>query len=244
MSTIAAPEQNAARKPKTRIARFALPQIDANSALLPPDKWILSTAWDFLKNNKSLHKTMGRLAGFAGLGLVALGAGIAGAAMVFPAVLPLVATAVATLALAGFAGVKAKQQVDLFKKETLKELKEHIGKKYLEYKMAELKAAWQRKAEARAKEKAAQKADATNAQQAPPPSTAAALTPAPEAPVTKPEAPAEKNPTEKSAEKPAAGFGSWMLKKAMEKAQKKPAEPPKPEGGTSAAAKTPAPPQP
>lgn len=230
-----APAAETAAKPKTRIARFALPQIDANSALLPSDKWIIDTAKGFLKTNKSLHKTAGKIIGFSLLGLAALGAGVAGAVLLLPAALPVAGVALASAAVTGFSGFKVHKQVKVFKTETLKELREHIGKKYLEYKMAELKAAWQRKADERARAKAAQKAAAA-AQQ-----TATPAAPAPTAEPAKPSlgvAPPAAKP-----DKPDGGFGSWMLKKAMEKAQKKPQgeTPQAPDAGKPAAPKPPQP---
>jgi len=233
-----APAADLPAKPKTRIARFALPQIDANSALLPSDKWIIDTAKEFLKTNKSLHKTAGKIAGFSALGLLGLGAGIAGAILLLPATLPVAGIALAAAAVTAFSGFEVHKQVKVFKTETLKELREHMGKKYLEYKMAELKAAWQRKADERARAKAAQKAAAA-AQQA--------AAPTPESTAPKPSLtvvpPAEK-PADKTAPKPEGGFGNWMLKKAMEKAQKKPDATPKTPPSDKPATDKPAAPKP
>lgn len=230
-----APAAETAAKPKTRIARFALPQIDSNSALLPSDKWIIDTAKGFLKTNKSLHKTAGKIIGFSLLGLAALGAGVAGAVLL-PAALPVAGVALASAAVTGFSGFKVHKQVKVFKTETLKELREHIGKKYLEYKMAELKAAWQRKADERARAKAAQKAAAAAQQTATPAAPAPTAEPAKPSLVVVP--PAAK--PDKPAAKPEGGFGSWMLKKAMEKAQKKP-QGEAPDAGKPAAPKPPQP---
>ncbi|TAL37272.1 MAG: hypothetical protein EPN97_05445 [Alphaproteobacteria bacterium] len=139
---------------KTRIARLLLPQIDANSALLPPDRWILRTAYEFVKGNKSFHNTMGRAAIYAGGGLGAIIAGTVGAILLFPLALPMAAAGLAALGAALFAGFRAKKHFEKFKEETLPELRKEVGKKYLDYKMNEIKAAWQQKLEERRKKKA------------------------------------------------------------------------------------------
>lgn len=148
----------AAAQPKTkqqysRIARWLLPQIDAHSALLPPDKWILKTAYQFVKDNKSFHDTMGRAAVYAGGGLLAAIAGTVGAIVLFPLALPMAAAGIAALGTALFAGFRAKHHFDKFKEQTLPELRAEVGKKYLDYKMSELKAAWQRNLDERRKQR-------------------------------------------------------------------------------------------
>jgi hypothetical protein len=139
---------------KTRIARLLLPQIDANSALLPPDRWILRTAYEFVKDNKSFHNTMGRAAVYAGSGLGALVAGTVAAVILFPFALPMAGAGLAALGAAWFAVHKAKQHFEKFKQETLPELRNEVGKKYLEYKMNEIKSAWQQKLDERRRKKA------------------------------------------------------------------------------------------
>ena len=185
-----------------------LPQIDPNSALLPPDKWIKSTAWDFIKNSKSLHQTVGKAAGFAALGLAAIGTGIT-AAVMLPLALPLAGAALATLGITAFSGLKIRQQLKVFKAETLPELQKHVGKKYVEYKMSEMRAAWNKKAE----ERKAQKAAAAKPE-----------TPKAEPVVEAPKPIATPVPAPANDEKPANlgnTLGNWMLKKALELAAKK-----------------------
>jgi hypothetical protein len=152
--TAATADQQKANLKKTRIARLLLPQIDANSALLPPDKWIIRTAYDFIKGNKSLHDTIIRTLSYAGGGLGAVIGGVVGAVVLFPAALPMAAVGIAALGVAAFAGFRAKHHFGRFMKETLPQLRTEVGKKYLDYKVSELKAAWQRNLEERRKKKA------------------------------------------------------------------------------------------
>jgi hypothetical protein len=215
------------RKPKTRLAHLLLPQLDANSALLPPDRWILRTAMDIVRRNESFHSTIGRAAAYAGGGFAALAAGGV-AAVLLAATLPLVGTlaiASASLGAAVFAGVKARQYVQRFKSDTLPLLRGEIGKKYLEYKAGEIKAAWQRNLDKRRQKQAEKKSAAK------PVETAPAEKP-PQKPV------AEKKPQNPASNAGALGkslgdaFGAWAKKKAEERAkkteQKPPDAPPKP----------------
>ncbi|MDE1151308.1 MAG: hypothetical protein PW788_02130 [Micavibrio sp.] len=221
MAPVANPQkEDTVKKPATRIARLMLPQVDPNSALLPPDTWIKKTAWDFIKSSKSLHRTAGKAALYAGVGLAGLATAVTGMVMFIPAA-PLIAVIVAaTSAVVVAAASEAVQkQVKVFKKETLPELQQHVGRKYLEFKMAEMKAAWQRKADERAKEKAAQKAAAAEkAAAAKPAETAAPVTPVTTS-TSATTVPAPQTP--KSTGGNGGGLGGWMLKKAMEKAAQK-----------------------
>lgn len=197
-------------KKKTRIAQMMLPQVDPNSALFPPDEWIKKTSWAVLRDSKNFHRSAGGIAGFGAAALATIGIGIAGALAV-TGVVPVVAVAAATLGIAGFFAKKTADFVKRFKTETVPELKMEIGKKYVEYKMSEMKAAFdknraalaaKRKAEAEAK--AAQKPD----------------TPKVEAPVAA--APvAEKKETPAPAKDGKGALGSWLLKTALDQAQKK-----------------------
>lgn len=249
MSTTATQEQAEdtaaqARRKATRLARFFarhfLKDMDENSALLPPDRWIIESVRDFARTNESFRKTIGRAAGFAGGALLALGAGVAGAVMAFPSLVPLAAVGLVALAATAFLGKKAHDNLNLFKAETLPELRRDMGKKYLEFKMGELKAAWQRKMDARQKQKEAEKAQKQAA--APKPAAAKPAAKKEEAPVqakpADPPAPETREnqavaaPVAKKPEEPktiGGTIGNWVLKKAMEQAQKrkdKGAEPP------------------
>lgn len=241
---------------KTRIARLLLPQIDANSALLPPDRWILRTAYEFVKDNRSFHNTMGRAAIYAGSGLGAVIAGTVAAVLLFPLALPMAAAGLAALGAAFFAGRKSKQHFEKFKAETLPELRKEVGKKYLDYKMNEIKAAWQQKLEERRKKKAETATKPKTPEKQPEakkpeekkPETSAAVTPNPQ-PAATTEKPAS---PPKSGEKKSLGSAfAEMAKKIAEERAKKLLEkkdavkkdgeqkPPQPE-----APKPPAPPQP
>ncbi len=199
----AATAEPQAKKQKTRIARLLLPQIDANSALLPPDKWILKTAYEFVKDNKSFHNTIGRAAIHAGLGFGALIAGAVGAVMLFPLALPMAAAGAAALGAAILSGFRAKHHVGRFMTETLPGLRGEVGKKYLDYKMSELKAAWQRNLDERRKKKAETKKDAP-AQKAPEQAKSEAKKPEVKQDAPKPETAAQPAPQPAATDKQAA----------------------------------------
>jgi flagellar biosynthesis GTPase FlhF len=251
----AAEQQKTTPRPKTRIARILLPQIDANSALLPPDKWILRTAFDFIKGNKSLHDTIIRTAAYAGAGLTAVVAGVVGAVVLFPLALPMAAVGLAAVGAAAFSGFRAKFHFERFKKETLPELRNEVGKKYLDYKMSELKAAWQRNLDERRKKKAEAKTNAAPKEEkkAEAPQPEVKKEPAPAATNDK-TAVAEKAPEKKPAEKKSLGsaFGELARKLAEERTKKllqqkqdtdakKNDTPPKPEAAAPKDAKPPQP---
>lgn len=216
-----------APKKKTRIAQMMLPDVDPNSALFPPDQWIKDTAWAFIRDNKSFHRTTGGIAGFGIAALTTVGIGIAGAFAVTGA-LPVVAVAAATIGIAGFFAKKTADFVKRFKTETFPELKMDIGKKYVEYKMSELKAAFdknraalaaKRKAEAEAKA-AAPKVETPKAETQP------AEIKKVEAPVAAAPVPEKKEaPTASGKGAPASGgknvIGNWLLKTALDQANKK-----------------------
>lgn len=193
-------------KKKTRIAQMMLPQVDPNSALLPPDQWIKDTSWAFIRDNKSFHRTTGGIAGFGFAALATVGVGIAGALAV-TGVVPVVAVAAATLGIAGFFAKKTADFVKRFKTETFPELKIEIGKKYVEYKMSELKSAFDKNRAALA---AKRKAEAEAKAAAP-----KVETPVVAAPV------AEKKETPAPAKDGKGALGNWLLKTALDQAQKK-----------------------
>ncbi len=193
-------------KKKTRIAQMMLPQVDPNSALFPPDEWIKKTSWAFIRDNKSFHRTTGGIAGFGVAALATVGIGIAGALAV-TGVVPVLAVAAATLGIAGFFAKKTADFVKRFKTETFPELKIEIGKKYLEYKMSEMKAAFDKNRAALA---AKRKLEAE----------AKAAAPKVEAPVAA--APVvEKKETPAPAKDGKGALGNWLLKTALDQAQKK-----------------------
>ncbi len=196
-------------KKKTRIAQMMLPQVDPNSALFPPDEWIKKTSWAVLRDNKGFHRSAGGMAGFGVATLATIGIGIAGALAV-TGVVPVVAVAAATLGIAGFFAKKTADFVKRLKTETIPELKMEIGKKYVEYKMSEMKAAFDKNRAALA---AKRKAEAEAKAAAPKIATPQVETPAVAAPV------AEKKETPAASGKGA--LGNWLLKTALDQAQKK-----------------------
>ncbi|MDF3025530.1 MAG: hypothetical protein K0R10_2891 [Alphaproteobacteria bacterium] len=203
-----------APKKKTRIAQMMLPDVDPNSALFPPDQWIKETAWAFIRDNKSFHRTTGGIAGFGIAALTTVGIGIAGAFAVTGA-LPVVAVAAATIGIAGFFAKKTADFVKRFKTETFPELKMDIGKKYVEYKMSELKAAFDKnRAALAAKRKAEAEAKAAAPKVETPPSE-----------IKKVETPAVAAPVAEKKEAPTASgkgaIGNWLLKTALDQANKK-----------------------
>lgn len=200
-----------APKKKTRIAQMMLPQVDPNSALFPPDEWIKATTWAVLRDSKNFHRSAGGIAGFGAAALATVGIGIAGALAV-TGVVPVIAVAAATLGIAGFFAKKTADFVKRFKTETVPELKMEIGKKYVEYKMSEMKSAFDKNRAALA---AKRKAEAE----------AKAAVPKVEAPVVA--APvAEKKETPAPAKDGKGALGNWLLKTALDQAQKKKVQPP------------------
>lgn len=197
-------------KKKTRIAQMMLPQVDPNSALFPPDEWIKKTSWAVLRDSKNFHRSAGGIAGFGAAALATVGIGIAGALAV-TGVVPVVAVAAATLGIAGFFAKKTADFVKRFKTETVPELKMEIGKKYVEYKMSEMKAAFDKNRAALA---AKRKAEA-EAKAAPKPDAPKVEAPVAAAPV------AEKKETPAPAKDGKGALGSWLLKTALDQAQKK-----------------------
>lgn len=193
-------------KKKTRIAQMMLPQVDPNSALFPPDEWIKKTSWAVLRDAKNFHRVAGGIAGFGAAALATVGIGIA-AAFAVTGVVPVVAVAAATLGIAGFFAKKTFDFVKRFKTETVPELKMEIGKKYVEYKMSEMKSAFDKnRAALAAKRKAEAEAKAT--------------APKVEAPVVA--APVvEKKETPAPAKDGKGALGNWLLKTALDAAQKK-----------------------
>ncbi|HYD18395.1 MAG TPA: hypothetical protein VEF76_07945, partial [Patescibacteria group bacterium] len=109
------PEKTAtAPKKKTRIAQMMLPQLDPNSALLPPDKWIIDTSWSFIRDNRSFRRRVGGVLGF-GLGAFATVIGGAVAAFAMSGSAPVLGVAALTLGVAGFLAKKTADNVAKFK---------------------------------------------------------------------------------------------------------------------------------
>lgn len=202
---------NTPPKKKTRIAQMILPQVDPNSALFPPDEWIRKTSWAVLRDSRNFHRSAGGIAGFGAAALATVGIGIA-AAFAVTGVAPVIAVAAATLGIAGFFAKKTADFVRRFKTETVPELKMEIGKKYVEYKMSEMKAAFDKNRAALA---AKRKAQAEAKAAAPKIETPKVEAPVPAMPV------AEKKETQAPAKDGKGALGNWLLKTALDQAQKK-----------------------
>lgn len=211
MSTTATKqEQRETPKRDSKIARFILPGIDPHSALLPPDRWLISNVVSILKSSAVFKKNATLAAVYAGMGVASIAAGIVGIVLTAPAVVLMAAAACAGLGLASVFGKKTQDKIDNIKRDCLPELRTEIGQRYLKMKGDNLLGIWSERINSKKEQKAAT------------PDKPAATTPVPE------QAPAkEEKPVEKPVEKPSVGkaLGSWVLKKAFEKKGRKKEEP-------------------
>ena len=205
------------KKPSTKLAQKMLPDVDPNSALLPPDSWIIKTAYDTFKTHTGIRRTVLKTLGLGLLGVAAVGAGIVGAVLA-PAVLPAVGFVAAGLGIAGLSGFVAKKEAQKLQSKYMPDLIEIVKTKYLELKMDEMKRAWKERSAIVKQERAAKKeADAKKAAEA---KAAAELAAAEEAkraaekPAVK-ETPKADAPTEGKTKR----FGRNLLKSALQKAQ-------------------------
>gem|GEM_PF-2108652 len=223
--TAATEAEKPAKKPSTRLAQKMLPDVDPNSALLPPDSWILKTAYDTFKTHKGIRGTVLKTLGLGLLGLGAIGTGIIGA-MLAPAVLPaagFVAAGLAVAAVSGFAATRAAQNLQ---SKYMPDLIEIVKTKYLELKMDEMKRAWKERSAIVKQERAAKKAEemkkAAEAKAAAELAAAekakrAAEKPAVEKPAA--EAAPKNAPPAEAKDGKAKRFGRNLLKSALQKAQ-------------------------
>lgn len=229
MSTTATgQEKQETPKRDSKIARFFLPGIDPQSALLPPDRWLISNVVAILKASTVFKKNATLAAVYAGMGVVSIAAGIAGIILTAPAVVMMAAAAVAGIGLASVFGKKTRDKIDNIKRDFLPEMRKEIGQRYLKMKGDNLLGIWSERINSKKEQKAA----------APDNTAAAAPAPTP----TPEQAPKQaENPAEKPVAKPSIGnaLGKWALKKAFEKkgvqkeppkadAEKKPPAPPTP----------------
>lgn len=138
--------------PTRRLARKVMPFIASDSALLPPDSWIISTLKDMYKSVPVFRRDVraaGALAALvAGGVMVSVGGGIALAAtgaLTLASGLGVVAVLGAT---AGYAAWRGKKLWARAQSETALVLKEDIGKRYAAYKMEEIASAWRARRDA------------------------------------------------------------------------------------------------
>lgn len=219
------PKAKKTKKFDTLLARLMLRgHIDPNSALHPPNKWILKTAYELVKDNKSFHQTIGRAALYAGAGLAALVAGAVAAVVLFPLALPMAAAGALSLGATAFAGVKAKQHVDKFKKDTLPGVIAEVMKKYVvDFQVGGVKAAWQRNLEERRKQREeAKKQKAAEAKAETPKPDVKADAPKAEAPKVETKPATQPAANDKKPEKKTLGgaFADLARKMAEERARK------------------------
>lgn len=204
-----------------------LPDVKGDSALLPTDKWILSSVIDTIKSSKTLKR---EAAAGLGLGVLALGAVITVPALTITTALA--GAALGTVALTAGAALFAAAAVigggalllkRHFIKNGMKEFKEGIGKRYIKFKGDELMSAWNaRRAEYAVQKKnktAASKPDAVMPDDVKPDAGAEQTI---VAPVTTAAAP-EKAKDLSSAPEAAGAFGKWAMKRL---AAKKPSDAP------------------
>lgn len=195
------------QKNRTRIARFLLTSVNDNSALLPTDKWIVTTATDVLRKNRDIRKNGTRLLiGFAATA-VSIGLGITGAFMAFPA-FPAMLLAGGIGIMAGYifgqGSVSAWQDLRI---RTLPSLRSEIAARYFKMKSDEVVNAWKNNMRNKKSDK---KPLETKKQDIKITDTPSLETAVPETPVNK-----EKDGNV------AGKVGGWLLRQAMKKASTK-----------------------
>lgn len=151
--------------PSRRLARRVMPFIAADSALLPPDSWIISSLRDAYKTVAPFRRDVRAVATLAGAvaGLVVtVAAGLAALAVIGTVTLVAVVGGIAVtaggMALAAWRGARvwARAQAD-----TLPAMKDEMARRYVTYKGEELMRAWRQRMEAqRAAKQAPPAADA------------------------------------------------------------------------------------
>jgi hypothetical protein len=138
------PPLQPAAKPKSLLVKWFVPGIDPQSALIPSDRWIVTTVRDGLRAQKGFIPAVAKGAVAGLLGLAALGTGIAAALGAAP--LAAGAAAVAGIALCG---AYAYKQARALRDRILPGAVEHVKFKYAEMKMNEIKSAWAQRLQAR-----------------------------------------------------------------------------------------------
>ncbi len=179
---------------KTRIAGYFFSSAKGISGLLPSDRWILATAFDILKTDQDLKRSLRRIAGFSLLAGISAATGVA-AVMVTSGIGVAIAAGAAGIAVTRFAG-KAAGSWKHLKSDIVPKLRTDVVTRYLTVKAEEMA---KRLKESKPKE----------GLEKPP------VKDAPDSGVKKmlPD-PGVKKTTDTSL---AATFGSWALRKAMQK---------------------------
>lgn len=165
--------------PTRKLARKVMPFIASDSALLPPDSWIIATLKDMYKTVPTLKRDVRAAGVVVAVGLLGTLASVGGGiALAVAGTLTVASGLAATAVLAssvGYAVWRGKKLWARAERETLPVLKEEIGKRYATYKMEEIASAW------RARRDALRAAKATGTQPAATPAAPAADAPQPPA---------------------------------------------------------------
>lgn len=138
--------------PSRRLARKVMPFIAADSALLPPDTWIIATLKDMYKTVAPFKRDVraaGVVAAIAVGGVVlaaggAVALGVAGALTLASGA----GAAVMAASTSAFAFWRGQRIWARAQSETLPVLKEEIGKRYAAYKLEEIASAWRARRDA------------------------------------------------------------------------------------------------
>ncbi|MGH8462934.1 MAG: hypothetical protein ACRER5_02235 [Pseudomonas sp.] len=129
-----------------------MPFIASDSALLPPDSWIIATLKDMYKTVPVFQRDVrsaGVVAAVAVGGLLAsVGGGIALAVTGALTIATGLGAAVMLASSVGYAAWRGKKLWSRAQGETLPVLKEEIGKRYAAYKMEEIASAWRARRDA------------------------------------------------------------------------------------------------
>ena len=131
--------------PTRRLARRVMPFIAADSALLPTDRWIVSTLREVCKTTPPLRRDMRSALKTALLGAGALALGVAGVAGFV--VGPLTVFGAGALVAISAVGVmqtvnNAKTLVRRLQSESLPAIKDALTARYAQYKIDEIACAW------------------------------------------------------------------------------------------------------
>lgn len=147
--------------PKRRLARKVMPFIAADSALLPPDSWIIATLKDAYKTVQPFRRdvqALGALVVGAAAVAVTLAAGLVTLAVIGTVTLAAAAGSAAVTLAGGLAAFWRGRQIwQRAQKDTLPAMKEDIGRRYVAYKAEEMMREWRLRLETQraAKQKAA-----------------------------------------------------------------------------------------
>lgn len=148
---IPASETVTVKEPSRRLARKVMPFIAADSALLPPDAWIVSALREMYKTVAPFRRDVRAAAGVAVLAVGAFLGGVAGVVLPAAGMLTLAGGCSLGLAALGCGAVAAWRGRVVWRRarrDTAPALKEGLGTRYAKYKMDEIANAWRQRLEA------------------------------------------------------------------------------------------------